>query len=909
MASIVEKYELILKADPKSRIFVELARALLEKGDIPRVIEICERGLEHHPNSILGRVLWGRALLERSELKAAMDQFEIGIALEPANPYAYNLVGEALLTKGHPREAIPVLARAVELQPADHRVQGLLDEAMRLHRQAPQPEPAAAPPAAETQPPPDEGAPEKTEPYRPIATPPTEGAPAAPAPAPEDRAASAETENQVETTGAEGRPLAPVAPATTPVPPPLRKQAGPATTPVPPPFRRPPPPPRPPSALDFIPGGREEPQKVQPQRKPGPKTMMTSKAEALKAAEQYEQELRAKAMKEVEAEKPSWWHRNRFTALFVALGLSAAAAGGVYFLVRERQASADALVAADRARAGLARDTHAALSQALEVLRSALKRRAQDPDVASLAAQVAAVLAVDHDDEKAKGLLPTLAADERAGAGALAARWALAEGDAARKAAEDAILASEPSGPPLLQALAGEILVARGELDAGRGRLEIAARATPPLLRAVVDLGDLALTKGDAEAALASYGQALSAHPTHPLAVAGAAEARLQLGRDLDTSAKEIAAVDADPGSAAPTRERLRYEVAAARVLAANGDAAGAAERLKKAAQELGKSVRLSSALAEVHLASFAWDKAESEAKRVVELSPKEPEGRVLLARARIGKGDLDGALAATEKADSRPAHLQRAIARYLRGEHPKAREELVLTQRDGKMTAEAATWYALTDLALKRTDKAAALLEKLTAAPSAPAIAFVALGRVRAAEGKPDEAERAWRAAAARDARCPDALSALGRHLLATGKTADAVETLARAVALDGLRYDDRVALAEAHVAAGDAKAAREDLDPVIAARPRDPDALRALASAWLADKSFAEAKRAADRAAAAAPRDARPLVIAARASLQIGERADALRYAGRAAKLDPKGPAGDEARKIAAEAAGRKR
>ena len=100
----------------------------------------------------------------------------------------------------------------------------------------------------------------------------------------------------------------------------------------------------------------------------------------------------------------------------------------------------------------------------------------------------------------------------------------------------------------------------RGELDAGRGRLEIAARATPPLLRAVVDLGDLALAAGDAEGALTSYTQAIAAQPTHPIAVAGAAEARLALGRDLDRARKEIDAVDADAGSAPPAHDRLRYE-------------------------------------------------------------------------------------------------------------------------------------------------------------------------------------------------------------------------------------------------------------------------------------------------------------------------------------------------------------
>src|SRR5512140_1598472 len=115
MASIVEKYEQILAADPKSRIFVELARALLEKGEAARAVQICERGLEHHPNSILARVIWGRGLLELGELKGALDQFDIGIAIEPANPNAFILAGGVLHAKGDRREVILILERALEL--------------------------------------------------------------------------------------------------------------------------------------------------------------------------------------------------------------------------------------------------------------------------------------------------------------------------------------------------------------------------------------------------------------------------------------------------------------------------------------------------------------------------------------------------------------------------------------------------------------------------------------------------------------------------------------------------------------------------------------------------------------------------------------------------------------------------
>src|SRR5512133_1271330 len=167
MSSIVEKYEQILAADPRSRIFVELAKALVDRGEHARAVEVCRRGLEHHPSSILGRVIWGRALLEAGDGKGATDQFEIAIALEPSSPYAYNLVGEALLKKGLHRDALPVLARAAELQPADARVRAWLDESKR--RAKSEPKGAAFVPAPRA---PDEGggdgSEEKTEPYRPI---------------------------------------------------------------------------------------------------------------------------------------------------------------------------------------------------------------------------------------------------------------------------------------------------------------------------------------------------------------------------------------------------------------------------------------------------------------------------------------------------------------------------------------------------------------------------------------------------------------------------------------------------------------------------------------------------------------------------------------------------------------------
>ena len=113
--SLVEKYEQILSQDPASTVFVELAKALIEKGDNPRAIEVCAGGLEHHPDSVVGRVLWGKALINQGRPAEAMEQFDKAIAINRDNPHAYNLIGEVLLHKGLYRSALPGIVTGILL--------------------------------------------------------------------------------------------------------------------------------------------------------------------------------------------------------------------------------------------------------------------------------------------------------------------------------------------------------------------------------------------------------------------------------------------------------------------------------------------------------------------------------------------------------------------------------------------------------------------------------------------------------------------------------------------------------------------------------------------------------------------------------------------------------------------------
>jgi len=137
---LVERYEQILAEDPTSSVFVELAKALLAQNEWDRAIEVCRGGLEHHPQSVTARVLWGRALIHLGKPAPAMEQFDLAIGIDRENPHAYNLISEVLLQKGLYRSALPILRKAVALQPHDARVQAWLEQTQAVLKGGPTPD-------------------------------------------------------------------------------------------------------------------------------------------------------------------------------------------------------------------------------------------------------------------------------------------------------------------------------------------------------------------------------------------------------------------------------------------------------------------------------------------------------------------------------------------------------------------------------------------------------------------------------------------------------------------------------------------------------------------------------------------------------------------------------------------------
>ncbi len=936
--SIVQKYERILQADPRSRIFVELARALLDAGDAQRAAEVCERGLEHHPDSVQARVAWGKALLALGRTDEALARLEEAIAADPANPYGYSVVGEALVRDGLAERALPLMEKGVALHPGDGRIRRWLVEARRAvipkaEPAAPRPESGA--PSTETESFTESESGIRSEPLSP--TLPWEGAgdvPPLPPPSdplslpspfpPEEEltppdAAPISAQQALPLTrlphvvegapqgrsGTEGAALQETT-ASRLTPPPLRLRS----LPVP---RRADPEDRKATAagslLDLLPDAPAAPQQAERAGAQGSGTAgvlepapaeQDTESEAEAAARTYEHELRERFLAEPPP-RPGVLRRHAVAATLVAIALAIAAGGAIFVAVRASRRADEAHAAVEAARKGLARDTVGALREAARVLVGARRAAPGSADAAALEAEVSGLLAHDFGDTDARGTARELLASGRAGGGALAARWLVAE-PGEQGAAAEALLDRAAEGTPLARALAGEILLARRDRDGARYQLEAAARSSPPLLRALSALGDLDLARGDVEAALERYALVLRAHPTHPRAALGAAEARLRLGRDLPTALRELEAVDADPKSAPPIGDRLRMDLLLARLLAASGRTADAERRLGEAAAREPARAEIAAAQAEVFAHTGELDRAIHSAEGAAHLAPAAASYRELLARLQLRRGRYRELLAASENAPSRTLRLYRGIARFELGQPEQARTELEGTRRDSKMPAEAAGWMALAELTAGRRARAAAIVTALLAVASPHPLALLARGRLDLSEGRPDMAEQRFREAVERD---PDLLEApcdLGRVLLMRGRATEAGAVLEKAVARNPYFLDARLELGRVRLATGDAAGAVRELDTVVAERAHDVPALLALSSAHLRAGNPLQARLAAERALAKAPRSAAAALAAGKAAAAQGSTGDARRFLERAAKLGGKAPEAADARRALA-------
>ena len=126
-----------LQEDPTSRVFAPLAESYRRMGRVEEAIEMCQLGLEHHPDFHGGRVALAKCYLDKRRYQDAQQELEKVVHLAPENLLAQRLLGEAFIAQGNKTQALHAFKMALLLAPCDigltekiHQIEKQLDSSV-----------------------------------------------------------------------------------------------------------------------------------------------------------------------------------------------------------------------------------------------------------------------------------------------------------------------------------------------------------------------------------------------------------------------------------------------------------------------------------------------------------------------------------------------------------------------------------------------------------------------------------------------------------------------------------------------------------------------------------------------------------------------------------------------------------
>jgi tetratricopeptide (TPR) repeat protein len=120
-SEFVERYQMELDRDPRSRVFAPLAEAYRKMGLLDEAKRICRFGTEAHPDFAGGHVAYAKVLLDLKAPAEALSHLEKATKLSPDNLLAHNLLGETLIQLRRPKDALKAFKMVLFLDPENAR--------------------------------------------------------------------------------------------------------------------------------------------------------------------------------------------------------------------------------------------------------------------------------------------------------------------------------------------------------------------------------------------------------------------------------------------------------------------------------------------------------------------------------------------------------------------------------------------------------------------------------------------------------------------------------------------------------------------------------------------------------------------------------------------------------------------
>jgi len=908
-----------MREHPGALAFVEHAKALLEDNALEQAIEVCRQGVESHPKSIVGRVLWGKALVRLGRPADAMQEFEAAIALDRENPRAYGLVAEVFLETKLFRSALPMLRKACSLEPENLNFKLYLDYTQKALAGEPLPEfisllswtelkavepeagSAAAKEEGATQAELDEDGP--TQSFR-----------------VEVEEAMLEEEEEAEVEAEAERRVSPPAGRSA-----QRWQDNGRG-----------------GLVAHIPGAKREevaraPRKAQeppksaalavldalpdlPKEQKAPAAAVPAHA-AERAGRAYESKLKAE-LEARERRKTFWkkWGSGSRGALVLATVVAVVAGiGGVvaYHSTGKKQANiSDHLV---QARRSMNLDIQASYGRALKSLESALGLDSTHAEAWALKALVharrfqafgaaaeereAAIKAIEQEGVRKDHPRIALLVDAIVGSAST------------RDKAVQAILASQdlpshiqnPDGPGIqnagsrsldiqssdIQSEAGWLLLAEKKPESALARFENAIKLFPANVRALIGLAETYLALGEESNAYeALQVSALVDHATeHPLRILGLARARLSLNKELDVSLRQMKSLAPETGL--PNDRRMQHQRLYGLLLSALGEekeAIAALERGKQLFPEHAFEFGLD--LGDVYLRAGQVLAAQKQFEEAIKQRPASLEAKEKLANVLVARERVDEILAKIPP-DSNELIFSLAWALARQGDWKRLRAELSKTQVRRKYESRALAFVAMADAAENHVHRARSNLETNLrtlkgSREKAPLQFALATILMNTAPDRAKEARELLQQAVA-EPSMGEAACVLARLLVEEGNLEQAKSELQKALRINGSLMCVRNLSIVVLGGLGQFDDAYAEAAQWVEDDAYSPEALQALSLASLRLGKAEEALKAADKALALEKNHVRSFRLRAEALFALGRPGHAMDALAQANRRDP--------------------
>jgi tetratricopeptide (TPR) repeat protein len=150
-AQEIEELIDLVRRDPSSPAFIDLAEAYLALGRPKDAVTVGRAGLESSPDNLEGRVMLARAHCAMHQWKEAQGELLRVVKVDRSNRLGFALLGEVLLRRNDYERAVPVLQHAQNLDPTSPQILHMLKRARGSQPlDAPPPIPQPVPPRGET---------------------------------------------------------------------------------------------------------------------------------------------------------------------------------------------------------------------------------------------------------------------------------------------------------------------------------------------------------------------------------------------------------------------------------------------------------------------------------------------------------------------------------------------------------------------------------------------------------------------------------------------------------------------------------------------------------------------------------------------------------------------------------------